>query len=147
MTESWLEELSPEECVELLRMNTVGRIGVVLAGLPLVLPVNYQLVESEHRLCLVIRTRAGNVIDRADSEVAFEIDGVDPSHRRGWSVMLRGTLQHIRADDALLVAHFGPNSWLSHDRDAWLLLEPAVITGRRLMAATLEWAFHESAYL
>ena len=147
MTESWLEELSLEECTALLRTNSVGRIGVVLDGLPLVLPINYELVEANDRLCLVFRTRSGNVIDRATSNVAFEIDGIDPSHRRGWSVLLRGELQHVDADDTLLQTHFDPNSWLSHDRDAWLVFEPSIVSGRRLVEATLEWAFHESAYL
>jgi nitroimidazol reductase NimA-like FMN-containing flavoprotein (pyridoxamine 5'-phosphate oxidase superfamily) len=147
MTESWLEELSHEECAALLRTNSVGRIGIVLDGLPLVLPINYQLVDTSDRLCLMFRTRSGNVIDRAISDAAFEIDGIDPSHRRGWSVLIRGTLHHVEADNKFLQAHFDPNPWLSHDRNAWLLLEPSIITGRRLIAASLEWAFHESAYL
>jgi nitroimidazol reductase NimA-like FMN-containing flavoprotein (pyridoxamine 5'-phosphate oxidase superfamily) len=147
MTESWLEELSQEQCLALLRTENVGRIGIILDGLPLVLPINYELVEMNDRLCLMFRTRSGNVIDRAAAEVAFEIDGVDPSHRRGWSVLLRGTLQHVTADNTLLRAHFDPNSWLSADRDAWLVLEPSTISGRRLVEATLKWAFHESAYL
>jgi hypothetical protein len=147
MAESWLEELSPEECVVLLRASAVGRIGIVLDGLPLVLPINYRLVETNDRIRLVICTRMGNAIDRADADVAFEIDGIDPSHRRGWSVLVRGTLQRIDADEIPLLVHVGPGSWLSSDRDTWLILEPSITTGRRLCEATLEWAFHESAYL
>ena len=33
------------------------------------------------------------------------------------------------------------------DRDAWLVLEPFAITGRRVHAPELEWAFPTHAYL
>jgi hypothetical protein len=33
------------------------------------------------------------------------------------------------------------------ERDSWLVIEPFAITGRRLHAATREWAFHVDAYL
>jgi nitroimidazol reductase NimA-like FMN-containing flavoprotein (pyridoxamine 5'-phosphate oxidase superfamily) len=46
MTEAWLEELSYDECLDLLRANSVGRIAVVVEEFPVVLPVNYRLVEA-----------------------------------------------------------------------------------------------------
>lgn len=67
MTDSWLEALSPEECLTLLRDNVVGRIGLTVDDLPTVLPVNYRLVES-HGITpgtwIALRTRPGNVIDQ-----------------------------------------------------------------------------------
>src|SRR5947208_16112754 len=44
--DAWLEELSYENCMGLLRQGVVGRIAVVVDQFPVVLPVNYRLVET-----------------------------------------------------------------------------------------------------
>jgi nitroimidazol reductase NimA-like FMN-containing flavoprotein (pyridoxamine 5'-phosphate oxidase superfamily) len=147
VAERWLEELSDEECLRFLRANGVGRIAVVHKGQPFVFPVNYRLVEVADKPQLVIRTRPGNVIDLGNDAVAFEIDGIDPSHRRGWSVLVQGSLHHLAEDATLPEAHFDSASWIVEGRGSLLAIQPRCITGRRLVAATLQWAFHQSAYL
>jgi hypothetical protein len=87
------------------------------------------------------------VIDLADDAVAFEVDGIDPSHQRGWSVLMQGSLRHIAEDLTLLGTHCDLESWIAEGRTTWLTIEPAQITGRLLVAPTLQWAFHQSAYL
>lgn len=148
MTEPRLETIPPEECVQLLRENNVGRIAFVVDGLPAMLPVNYRLVESHGTTpgtWIALRTRPGNVIDRAAITVAFEIDGIDPLHRQGWSVLVRGDLAHV--DREALRDRFDSDPWLAHERDAWLVIEPFQISGRRLHPDNPGWAFHPSAYL
>jgi nitroimidazol reductase NimA-like FMN-containing flavoprotein (pyridoxamine 5'-phosphate oxidase superfamily) len=148
MTEAWLEALSSDECLALLRENTMGRIGFVLDERPAVLPVNYRLVEAQGTTpgtWIALRTRPGNVIDRASMVVAFEIDGVDPSHRQGWSVLVRGTLYHV--DGPAVKERFDSEPWLVAERDAWLIVEPFEITGRRLHPSEPDWAFHPRAYI
>ncbi len=113
---------------------------------PIVLPVNYRLVETLGLTWVALRTRPGNVIDQRRSKVAFEIDGIDPSRHRGWSVLVRGTLQAIDPDAADFRGRFDAAPWLA-DRDAWLVIEPFSITGRELHPAEEEWAFHLGAYL
>jgi|SRR5665213_2513701 len=147
MTESWLEELSRQECLDFLAENAVGRIGIVHDGRPSVFPINYRLVEFEDRPCLVMRTRPGNVIDNADTDVAFEIDGIDLYHQRGWSVLVHGVLRQVEADRELLAVHFDSDTWIAEGRTTWLILEPEVITGRRLVQPALQWAFRQSGYL
>jgi nitroimidazol reductase NimA-like FMN-containing flavoprotein (pyridoxamine 5'-phosphate oxidase superfamily) len=147
MTSAWLDELSLEECLTLLRDTAVGRIAVVVDEFPIVLPVNYRLVEASDRTWLAVRTRPGNVLDRAATQVAFEIDGTDAVHRRGWSVLVRGTLEHVDPEAADFRTRFDPEPWIASERDAWLVVEPFAITGRRLRQAELEWAFNEGAYL
>ena len=147
MAEAWLETLSSEECLRLLRENAVGRIAFLVDGLPAVLPVNYRLVES-HGITpgrwVALRTRPGNVIDRASRAVAFEIDGIDAQHRQGWSVVVRGELHHINS--AVAGERFDSEPWLAAERDAWLMIEPLEISGRRLHPDDPEWAFHARAY-
>ena len=147
MTEAWLEALSTEECMRLLRETVVGRIAFVVDDQPEVLPVNYRLIESRGTTpgtWIALRTRPGNVIDRSSMIVAFEIDGTDPSHRQGWSVLVRGELHHV--DRLAVEERFDPEPWLA-DRDAWLVVQPFEITGRRLHPEEPEWKFHPRAYL
>ena len=148
MSDTTLEIIPRETCLDLLRENTVGRIAVIEGDYPVVLPVNYRLAPAEQQTFIAIRTRPGNVVDRSGPPVAFEIDGIDAYHRTGWSVLIRGKLHHMidmqrRSWPGLL----DPQPWVQEDRDAWLFIEPESITGRRLRTVDTEWAFHIRAYL
>lgn len=147
MPEAELEELPVEECLTLLRGNEVGRIAVIVDDFPIVLPVNYRVLETSGRTWLVLRTRPGGVIDRPPAHASFEIDGIEPAMRRGWSVLVRGMLQRVDPEAADVGARFDPEPWMDTERDAWLIIEPFTISGRRLHAAQPEWAFHPAAYL
>jgi nitroimidazol reductase NimA-like FMN-containing flavoprotein (pyridoxamine 5'-phosphate oxidase superfamily) len=147
MSNAWLETLSYDDCLRILRDQSVGRLAVVIDEFPIVLPVNYKLVGIDARVWVAIRTRPGNVIERAPINVAFEIDGIDPAHQEGWSVLVRGTLHHVDPDAADFRRRFDPEPWMDAERDAWLAIEPFAITGRRLHAAEREWAYHPRGYL
>jgi nitroimidazol reductase NimA-like FMN-containing flavoprotein (pyridoxamine 5'-phosphate oxidase superfamily) len=141
-----LDELSLEECLEHLRAGTVGRLAVVFDDRPLVVPVNYRLVETVGLRWVAIRTKPGGLIERASQNVAFEIDGVDEVRRQGWSVLVRGTRHSLDPEAAGFRERFDTHPWLA-DRDDWFVIEPFSITGRELHAAPQEWAFHLRAYL
>jgi pyridoxamine 5'-phosphate oxidase-like protein len=141
-----LEPLEYSECLELLREHDVGRIGFLVDEMPTVLPINYRFVDTGQRIWIALRTRRGTVIDRADMMVAFEIDGVDEVVQRGWSVLVRGTLHHLSPDLGPTYAMFDSEPWLT-DRDSWLVIDPFLVTGRRLEPDHQEWSFHARAYL
>jgi hypothetical protein len=143
----WLEELPGDQCLDLLRQGSVGRIAVVVDDHPIVVPVNYRLVEPVGRRWIAVRTRPENVIDRASMNVAFEIDAIDAVHHEGWSVLVRGTLHRVDPDAAGFREQFDPEPWILEERDRWVVIEPFAITGRQLHAADREWAFHVQAYL
>ena len=147
MTETMLDHLSADTCIDLLRIHSVGRISVIAEGFPIVHPVNYRLVENRSGPWILIRTRPGNVVDQAGENAAFEIDSIDPGHSTGWSVLVRGQLAHID-DDAVerIKEQFDPLPWLG-GRDSWLVIKPVLITGRRLRTLDVEWAFHIRGYL
>ncbi|MGQ0824497.1 MAG: pyridoxamine 5'-phosphate oxidase family protein [Actinomycetota bacterium] len=147
MTDAWLETLPLDECLALLRESRCGRIGIVVDDAPIILPVNYRLAETSGRVWLAIRTRPGNVIDSASLLVAFEVDGIDPAHRQGWSVLVRGTLHHVDPDAADFRERFDPEPWILEDRESWLIIEPYAISGRRLHPGEIEWAFSMRGYL
>ena len=148
MDKSWLQPLDLETCIDHLRASEVGRLGTVAKdGVPVVLPVNFRLVETLGLTWIALRTRPGNVIDQAGTKVAFEIDSIDPSHHRGWSVLVRGTLLRIDPDSAGFRERFDTAPWLETERDSWLVIEPFSITGRELHPSQTDWAFHRDAYL
>ena len=139
MQDARLEDLPYEECLRLLRERTVGRIAVVINDFPIVLPVNYRLVETGAPTWIAVRTRPGNVIEQAPRNVAFEIDSIDTLHQEGWSVLVRGTLHHVDPYVADFRERFDPAPWvIIEDRNAWLVIEPFFISGRRLHTGTSE---------
>ena len=83
-----LDELSREECWELLATSVVGRLAVITAeGLPFVVPVNYAL-DGE---TVIFRTEYGMKYDALlRHPVAFQVDSIDPNERTGWTVLLQG---------------------------------------------------------
>ena len=147
MDEARLEPLDLATCLAHLRAEPVGRIATVIDGFPIILPVNYRVVETLGLTWVALRTRPGNAIDQASPNVALEIDGIDPIHRRGWSVLVRGTLQRVDPDAAGFRERFDSEPWLSTERDSWLMIEPFSITGRELHPSEQDWAFHLRAYL
>jgi nitroimidazol reductase NimA-like FMN-containing flavoprotein (pyridoxamine 5'-phosphate oxidase superfamily) len=146
MTDAWLEPLTEEVCLRLLREGSVGRIAVMIDDDPIILPVNYHLVETASGPLLALRTRPGNVIDNARTNVAFEIDAIDAVHQGGWSVLVRGELLHATPTSAAFRERYDPDSWLT-DRDSWLLIEPWAISGRELHGSEPVWPVRPGEYV
>jgi nitroimidazol reductase NimA-like FMN-containing flavoprotein (pyridoxamine 5'-phosphate oxidase superfamily) len=86
------EVLSSVECLTLLSAQQVGRLGVLVRGYPLVIPVNYGLDGT----VVVVRMHPGSTLSAADhAHVCFEVDQLDPSERTGWSVLVRGLAEDV----------------------------------------------------
>lgn len=146
MTDAKLETLSQDACLLHLRQGSVGRIAFVLDGDPVILPVNYRLVEPDSGPLLAVRTRPGNVIEQAPTNVAFEIDSIDHVHHEGWSVLVRGELMHANPTSHAFTVQYDPSSWLA-DRDSWLLIDPWAISGRKLVGTEPVWPYHPGDYM
>ena len=146
MNAAELRVLTVEECVEHLATHEVARIALIDDGWPVVFPVNYRLVDREHQRWIALRARPEGAIDHPGSRVALQLDGIDPVRHEGWSVLVRGTMHTVDETAAGFRERFDPGPWLD-ERDAWLVIEPSVITGRRLIAPALDWAFTVEAYL
>jgi nitroimidazol reductase NimA-like FMN-containing flavoprotein (pyridoxamine 5'-phosphate oxidase superfamily) len=89
-----LEGMSVEECLGHLEREPLGRLCVLVDGIPKAFPVNYRLgVGPDRELTIMIATHRGSVMEVADGVVSFEIDGIDKHDTSGWSVMAanRGT--------------------------------------------------------
>jgi len=141
--EGFLQELDAADCLRLLHFGAVGRVAVIVDGFPEIVPVNYRVVEDSAGVGLIMRTRPGSGVDQA-VEAAFEVDGVDTLHHQGWSVLVRGLLGHL--DVKAPARDVDPHPWVG-ERNAWLVLRPISITGRRLLAPEVEWQFSVRGYL
>ena len=146
MADAWLEVLSQDACLELLRNEKIGRIAFLVDNTPIILPVNFQLVEPPSGAIISVRTRPGTTIDQAPTNVAFEVDSFDLARHEGWSVLVRGELMHATAASAEFRERYDPDSWLT-DRDEWLLIDPWAITGRRLHGAEAIWPVRAGEYM
>ena len=139
---SEVTELSTSECELFLASVHVGRIAVVDDGYPLVFPINFKVDFSTGTAVIAIRTRPDNVIDTIGRTVCFEIDGVDPSGDGGWSVLVRGVLVETQPDSDL-----DPQPIATENRDAWRVIVPTHVTGRRVRNIAERWSFHPAGYL
>jgi uncharacterized protein len=92
MPKEGIEVLSSDECEQLLRSSSLGRLALVVNGHPEVFPVNYAFAEG----VVVFRTAPGLKLERAPlTRVAFEVDRVDTAHGIAWSVVIKGTAHDI----------------------------------------------------
>jgi nitroimidazol reductase NimA-like FMN-containing flavoprotein (pyridoxamine 5'-phosphate oxidase superfamily) len=126
-----LEELSEDECLQLLARHDLGRIAVVVDGHPVIFPVNYGL---SHRI-ISFRTAHGNKLSYAPgSSVAFEIDEYQSSAGVGWSVLVQGVAVDATTalDDVSWMARGAtPHPLAPGVRIHRLAIKPTRITGRR----------------
>ena len=136
MADRVLDELSAEQCLNLISGGGIGRIAYTSRFGPAVLPVNYALQDG----AVVFRTAANGPLDEdlrtgitdADYKVAFEIDDIDTAGRRGWSVLIQGPAHHVTETEEEAVRRAGVESWAPGDRELFVRIVPSRITGRRV---------------
>jgi len=123
-----LEELEVDECWELARSQSIGRLAANRTGMgPLVVPINY-LIDTD--LSIVFRSGEGTKLDAVTRGVlTIQIDEVDPLHHVGWSVLIEGVAHWVHApaggDPAI-------ETWAPGERPYLVRLHPSRITGRRI---------------
>ncbi|HET7683589.1 MAG TPA: pyridoxamine 5'-phosphate oxidase family protein [Marmoricola sp.] len=126
------QELSLAKCRELLSAGVVGRVAFVVDGRPHIVPVNYTVVGES----VVVRTTPYSLLGRsgAGTPVAFEVDNLDYSDHKGWSVVAHAVAEHVDdvADLADETAFWDPQPWAGGTRLLYLRLPWTELTGRRL---------------
>ena len=113
-----LHDLSRKECLEFLQYHSfVGRLGFVLDGRPMVLPVNYLADEEAVVFCTAEGTTLSAVAE--GSEVVFEVDDSHPLERSGWSVVVRGPARVVTDPAEVDALRRGPlRSWVARSPGA-----------------------------
>ncbi len=128
-----LELLDEAQCKELLATKRVGRVGITIGGLPVILPVNFVYVDGD----VVFRPGEGSKLHAASDRtvIAFEVDAYDTDERTGWSVLAIGRSSII--DDESERAAIDQHEvvpFATGRRDAYVRLHPEMLTGRRIVA-------------
>ena len=130
-----VEVLDRATCLELLRSDVVGRLGIAVHGAPFVFPVNYAM-DGE---AVVFRTGKGSKLAAAErGQACFELDAFDRASRAGWSVLIGGRLEEVTEHqhaDLVRLQQLGVSPWIPEGRDHWMRLVPKWITGRRVGGA------------
>jgi len=122
--------LAGEDCFELLRGETVGRLAVSIRDHPEIFPINYTV----DRGGIVFRTAEGTKLAAAvlGRGVAFEVDGADEGAGEAWSVIVKGHAVEITGMYELLDALELPLfPWPAAPKHRFVRIEPVEISGRR----------------
>lgn len=129
---SGLEIIPRKECILLLGTQRVGRLGFIVDGSPMVLPVNFAIQGD----VVVFRTGEGTKLDAAiGARVTLEADEVDQGSGTGWSVIVQGVARDVTHDTdwfAESLRHLAPPTWLPKSPDHYVRIDPILISGRRL---------------
>jgi nitroimidazol reductase NimA-like FMN-containing flavoprotein (pyridoxamine 5'-phosphate oxidase superfamily) len=128
------EKLGRDECLALVSTQRLGRLGVVVDGVPLVLPMGFVL-DGE---TIVLQTNQGaKTLHAPLTSVSFEVDHVDWEEGVGWSVLIQGIGEDISTaidDRSEALRSLAAHSWAPPPADRWLTIIPRTITGRRVRA-------------
>jgi uncharacterized protein len=130
-----LQELTSDQCMDLLRSHLfLGRIGYVVDGLPIIVPVNF-VVDGES---VVFSTAKGSKLSWLSnhSRVAFQADHDRASDRSGWSVLIHGTAREVTDPTELDALRTGSlHSWAIPSAEHWVRISIDRISGRRIERA------------
>ena len=127
-----VHELTRSEALELLQLHSyVGRIGFLVDGRPMILPVNYLADDASVVFCTEPGTKLSAV--GGGVQVVFEVDDSRPLYHAGWSVVVKGIAHEITDEDELDKLRRGPlHSWATHSSEHWVRISVDEVTGRRI---------------
>lgn len=131
MREPTIRELDRGEAVELLGRASVGRVAVILDGVPHVVPVNFRV----HDGAVVFRSGSGTKLAAALAEqpVSFEVDRVHEDTQTGWSVLVSGRASVVTEPAALAaIAALDLVAWAPGAHDQVVRIAPDLVSGRQI---------------
>lgn len=132
--QTWLIEIAPDECDELLASTPLGRLSVVVDGRPEIFPVNHVYDRRTRTVAFPTNDRTKLRAALGWPYVGFEVDGYEDG-RGGWSVLVVGHAEEI--EDAEEVARLASSRrvlWRESTSARWIRIVPAKITGRKIKA-------------
>ena len=126
-----LEILGEAECLQLLAREPVGRLALTSSVLPVVLPINFVLLDTT----IVFASDQGLKLEaaRQGNVACLEVDGFDRWRHGGWSVLATGRLKEITDPTRLAEAKQLPLSpWALSTPRHYVELPVELLSGRRI---------------
>ncbi len=122
--------LDEAECLRLLGHERFGRLGMSVASLPVILPVNYTL----DGMTIVFRSEDGAKTRAAEhgAVACLEIDHSDSFEHIGWSVLATGRLGVAEPSMAEYYERLPVVSWALSGPSCFLELSIELLSGRSL---------------
>ena len=123
--------LDQERCRALLTEKCVGRVAVVVNGVPEIVPVNYAVVDGD----VVFRSGTGSKLHAAlaSQPVSFEVDHIDETTRTGWSVLLSGTSYVVTdAEEQARIEALDLDAWAPGTREEIVRVRADLLSGREI---------------
>lgn len=128
-----LRSIDPLDCYGFLRQGYVGRVGYVMGGRAVIVPVNYRLDDACR---IVFRSTTGEKLEaaRRGDVLSFQVDGVDDLYHAGWSVLASGPAEEVTdPGDVAGLFDLLLRPWSGEAADgSWIRIRPERIDGRRL---------------
>lgn len=124
-----MTHLTVHACWALLRDSEVGRLAVVIDGLPDVFPVNFVVDHGS----VVIRTGAGTTLAATahGASVAFEADGYDAAAGEAWSVVVKGKVELVQTIQEMVdIVGLPLFPWHAAPKPCYVRVVPGEVTGR-----------------
>ena len=133
-TASYLRTLPEAECLELLGVASVGRVGFVSPTGVQIIPVNYRLGAGPQLFMKTAPDSALAQLAETDAPVAFEVDYHADDFRIAWSVLMQGAISRL---DAAATAAFEelrrpPVPWAGPASSLPMRFVPRTFSGRGL---------------
>lgn len=124
-----LHAIPEGECWELVAHRRLGRLAVVVDGVPQVFPVNYAPAGRR----LVFRSGPGTKVTAAlAGPAAFEVDAHDEAAGTGWSVLLQGRVEAVPdGPDAEPLRQVAVYPAAPGVRPLLFVFTPSAVSGRR----------------
>jgi nitroimidazol reductase NimA-like FMN-containing flavoprotein (pyridoxamine 5'-phosphate oxidase superfamily) len=129
-----LRTISPTECLDLLELGGVGRVGFTTAEGVMMLPVNFAVSGR----AIVFRTAPDTLLAlHATGHLSFQVDHFDEALHEGWSVLVQGHGHEVTDDREVtrLEASTRLQPWAPGARDVYVRITPTQISGRSIQSA------------
>lgn len=125
--------LSEQECLDRLRLTSVGRLGLSVAALPVIVPINFTVVSDDS---VIFCTGPGQKLTAADdgNVACLEVDDFDSFNHLGWSVLVTGRLSRVTDPEDLAMAGQLPVQPWRHfaTEPSFVRLSTELLSGRTL---------------
>jgi len=125
--------IDESECRELLSVGVIGRIAFNGPSGIQLLPLNYFTFDENVYFRVDKSSELGTLAAGVDA-VVFEVDHIEEQIKQAWSVVVKGSIHEV-IDPTELESLRGQRRlepWALGDRQLYLRLEPATITGRKV---------------
>ncbi len=125
------------ECLRLLADSGIGRVGLSVDSLPVILPINYVLDGAR----LIFRTGEGSKLEAAtrNAVVCIQIDHIEPRWQSGWTVLVTGQSHRLDETDVSPEARQLLVPWSLAAGDQYVGVPLDLVSGRRVGPVLLDY--------